>query len=42
MKKDNEVIQTETMKGRWCPFAKNVICFEGWCNECQIYKEAKK
>jgi len=30
MKKDNEVIQTETMKGQWCPFAKNVICQEGW------------
>jgi len=38
MKKDNEIIQTETMKGQWCPFAKTVICQEGWCTGCWLHK----
>ena len=38
MKDDNEIIQTESMKGRRCPHKEGVvICQEGWCNECQIY-----
>ena len=32
-----QAIQTESMKGRKCPFDKILFCQEGWCSECQIY-----
>ena len=39
MKDDNEIIQTESMKGQKCPFVKNkmLFCQEGYCRDCQIY-----
>ena len=39
MKTDNEVIQTNSMKGLPCPIVKDrmLTCQEGYCQGCQIY-----
>jgi len=44
MKTDNDIIQTESMKGQECPFVKDKVrfCIEGWCEGCGLYEIYKE
>jgi len=32
-------VELENHKGEWCVINPNIFCQEGYCSECQIYKD---
>jgi|GEM_PF-4598688 len=35
-------VELENHKGEWCVIKRGIFCQEGYCSECQIYKDNLK
>jgi len=40
--KANMTVDLENHKGEWCVIKPEILCQEGYCSECQIYKDHLK